>query len=129
MVDVRPDPKLVTEGGIGRKKPPKATRTRGRTFATREQWDTIREAKLYTGYCRLCGRARLSCEAHHLIPRASGGDDVPDNIVGLCPTCHGEVTRNSPAHRAALGALLTDAEYAYIVGKLGEGGMSRLFGV
>ncbi len=39
--------------------------------------------------CRACGpngTGRL--EAHHLVNRSQLGDDVPANIVGLCPVCH-----------------------------------------
>jgi len=42
----------------------------------------------------------------------------------LCSACHG-----NPVDLEAVASSLTDAEYAYIVGKLGEGGIERLFGV
>ncbi len=31
--------------------------------------------------------------AHHIIPRAQGGPDVPENIITLCDLCHATVTR------------------------------------
>lgn len=100
-----------------------------RKVAGPKQWAAIREAKCYTGYCRICSHPVLTCEAHHLVPRSRGGDDVSDNIVGLCRDCHRNVTENSVKHLVVLAALLTDAEYAYIIGKLGEAGLERLFGV
>jgi 5-methylcytosine-specific restriction endonuclease McrA len=129
LPDVSPDPKPVSEGGIGRKKPPRGWRTRGRKMATREEWAAIIAAKGYD--CRLCAphARRLPPQYHHLVPRARGGDDVADNIVPLCEEDHAHVTRHDPAALKYLAASLTDGEHAYIVGKLGEGGMGRLFGV
>ena len=46
-----------------------------------------------------------------------------------CAACHDAITRGWDTARAILAANLTDAEYAYVIGKLGEGGMERLFGV
>lgn len=48
---------------------------------------------------------------------------------GLCRLCHRHVTENSMPYLRPLAASLTDAEYAYIIGKLGEAGPERLFGV
>ena len=69
-------------------------------------------------------------EYHHLVPRDLHGDDVADNIVPLCR----ELSR--AGHPAPLRLpkrpsrdSLSDAEYAYCIGKLGEGAMERLFGV
>jgi 5-methylcytosine-specific restriction endonuclease McrA len=127
MPDVRPDPKPVSEGGIGRKKPPRGWRTRGRKMATREEWTTLRAAKL--GPCRICETLVGPMEFHHLVPRSQGGDDVADNLVPLCAACHGGVTRRFQPDRFDLAANLTDGEYAYIVGKLGPDALWRLFGV
>lgn len=136
MPDVRPDPKPVSEGGIGRRKPDRGNRRRGRITASRDEWLRLREAKL--GSCVLCdiseglggGRStRGRIELHHLVPRSMGGDDVEDNLVSLCTAHHDFVTRRYPSPLAWLARSLTDAEYAYIIGKLGEGGPERLFGV
>lgn len=102
-----------------------------RKVARPKQWAAIRAEKL-TG-CRLAatecvGRARFA-ELHHLVPRSQGGDDVADNLVALCQSCHGRVFSRNAVPLAALAASLTDSEYAYVVGKLGEDAMSRLFGV
>jgi hypothetical protein len=58
-----------------------------------------------------------------------GGDDTADNIVPLGPTCHRKVTERHEIKLRKLAESLTDAEYAYVIAKLGEGGMERLFGV
>jgi 5-methylcytosine-specific restriction endonuclease McrA len=139
--DVRPDPKPVSEGGIGRKKPRRGWRTRGRKMATREEWESLRAKKLYGQPCRFVDLAaftgakahrapmlQVATELHHLVPRSRGGDDVADNLVPLCADCHDAVERWED-ERARLAEKLTDAEHAYIVAKLGEGGMGRLFGV
>jgi 5-methylcytosine-specific restriction endonuclease McrA len=100
-----------------------------RKVASPKQWQAIIAAK--RGNCRVCGYgvpAELT-EFHHLVSRAQGGDDVEDNIVPLGQVCHDRVTRREPDALAALAASLADAEYAYVVGKLGEGGPERLFGV
>jgi hypothetical protein len=57
---------------------------------------------------------------HHLVPRDRDGDDVADNIVPLCHADHELVTRSHRTALHRLGESLTDAEYAYMVGKLGE---------
>jgi 5-methylcytosine-specific restriction endonuclease McrA len=102
-----------------------------RKVASPKQWQAIIEAK--RGPCRCCnnrpGLLGLVIEYHHLVSREDHGDDVAANIVPLCSVCHGLVTRRNPLAREVLAAHLTDAEYAYVVGKLGEGGMARLFGV
>lgn len=102
-----------------------------RKVASPKQWAAIRAEKL-TG-CRLaateCVGKAYVCELHHLVSRSQGGDDVADNLVALCASCHHRVTGRHPAPLAALAASLSDSEYAYVVGKLGEGAMGRLFGV
>lgn len=110
---------------------PGRERRRGRIVATYSEWQTIREEK--RGPCRCCGYTRSRMNLHHLISRAQLGDDVPDNCVPLCGSgtegCHESVHMRKPIALQLLAASLTDAEYAYVVGKLGEGGMARLFGV
>jgi len=104
-----------------------------RHVATRAEWARIVAEK--QGPCRVCcdpghngslfGRIQL----HHLVPRALMGDDVADNLVPLCLVCHQAVTERRPLELRELAEMLTDAEYAYVIGKLGEGAMERLFGV
>jgi 5-methylcytosine-specific restriction endonuclease McrA len=108
-----------------------------RTFrkrATSREWATLRAEKF--GACRTCpppwkpngGRVIAPTELHHVVSRARGGDDVAANLVPLCRDCHACVTAENAVTRAALAASLTDSERAYVVGKLGEDGLARLFG-
>lgn len=89
----------------------------------------------YANACRLNHSRRSPVvpfgpvQYHHLVPRDMGGDDVADNIVPLCPTDHELVTRGNATALYRLRERLTDSERSYILGKLGEGGMERLFGV
>lgn len=39
--------------------------------------------------CRKCCR-QDQLQLHHLTPRRSKGDDVPDNLITLCLSCHAE---------------------------------------
>jgi 5-methylcytosine-specific restriction endonuclease McrA len=105
-----------------------------RKIASPKQWAAIR-ASLSTEACFVCGnpfgRHWQRMQAHHLVSRAALGDDEIDNLVPLHEECHKLVTERDPATLAALAASVqeSDARYAYVVGKLGEGGMERLFGV
>jgi HNH endonuclease len=102
-----------------------------RKVAGRKGWEALR-AELAPGWCAVCGMGFVSWppfEAHHLVPRSMGGDDVIDNIVALHRSCHKLVTENEPVSLAALAASLSDSRYAYCVSKLGETAMQRLFGV
>lgn len=119
----KPDPRPArTSGGIARAKPTKNKRT----AASPARITEIREKKCRE--CRLCGTGR-SVNAHHLIPRSQGGIWTESNIVGLCGSgttgCHGLIEANDPAATYLLRARLTDAEYAYVVTKMGEGWLDR----
>jgi hypothetical protein len=100
-----------------------------RKIASPKQWQAIIAAKGRT--CRLltplCER---DVTYHHLVERDAPhfGDDVADNIVPLCTIHHGLVTNRVPPVLSLLGHSLSPAERAYVVGKLGEDGLSRLFG-
>jgi len=48
--------------------------------------------------CVNCG-ARFGLQAHHVIPRAEGGPDTPENLEALCVSCHG---RESGEERRSL---------------------------
>ncbi|HHV79075.1 MAG TPA: HNH endonuclease [Firmicutes bacterium] len=43
-------------------------------------------------YCDLCG-AVGPVHVHHIRSRGAGGDDVPENLIALCPRCHELVHR------------------------------------
>jgi 5-methylcytosine-specific restriction endonuclease McrA len=81
--------------------------------------------------CRICGKRTHHLEAHHLVPRSQGGDDVPDNFVPLCgpwqPSCHQRVTENHPDALRALRAALRPAEVAYIVERKGQAWLDRRY--
>lgn len=96
-----------------------------RKVASPKQWQAIIEAK--GGPCRVCmpvagnGHVPPLIQFHHLIPRSRGGDDVPDNIVPLCADCHDEVTRGTVTATLMLARSLTDAERAYVEGRVRRG--------
>lgn len=102
-----------------------------RKVADARTWTELRSEKLFGERCRCCGARADSL--HHLVSRSRGGDDVADNLVPLCGDgtrgCHGSIERRTYGALHALALNLTDGEYAYVVGKLGEGAMGRLFGV
>lgn len=39
------------------------------------------------GICYLCGGEGV-CEVDHVVPRSRGGSDHPDNLRGVCRSCH-----------------------------------------
>lgn len=102
-----------------------------RKIASPKQWAALAAEK--QGPCRVCGdpatngRLHGRIEFHHLVSRSALGDDVADNLVPLCPPCHAAVTTRAPGALQKLSLALTDSEYAYVVGKMGEGAMERLF--
>jgi hypothetical protein len=115
MPDVRPDFKQAT-----------GAKPKRRRRATPAEWRQLHAAK--GGPCRVCGWPGRY-ELHHLIARARGGADTFDNLVPLCRDCHRLVTDENSIVKRALAAALTDGEYAYLIGKLGENALERLFGV
>jgi HNH endonuclease len=110
-----------------------------RKVASPKQWQAIQAAKL--GPCRVCVRpasnggvspnriGRYPVCFHHIVPRDFHGDDVADNVAPLCFDCHTLVTAREPEACRALCASLTDAEYAHFIGRLGEDGFERVYGV
>ena len=122
MTDAKPYPKASQLA--------RGERRYRRKVASPKQWQAIIESK--RGPCRcLSWCVGFPVEYHHVVERDAPyfGDDVADNIVPLCAAHHGLVTQRHEHVLETLAASLTDAEYAYVVGKLGEGGMERLFGV
>lgn len=91
-----------------------------RKVASPKQWQAIRAAKC-AGSCRICETSQVVAlpgfvlESHHLVPRDRHGDDVPDNIIGLCEPCHRGVELREPAHCRLMLTRLSDAEYAYAI--------------
>jgi 5-methylcytosine-specific restriction endonuclease McrA len=46
--------------------------------------------------CTICG-ATQDLEVHHIVPRAEGGTNDPDNLVTVCMPCHLQLHGMSPA--------------------------------
>src|SRR5881227_1643921 len=95
-----------------------------RKVASPKQWQAIIAAK--AGPCRVCVNAQRNghdfgiVEFHHIVPRSQGGDDVADNVLPLHAICHDDVTTRQAYALTAVEESLSDAERAYVVGKLGE---------
>jgi hypothetical protein len=104
-----------------------------RKVASPKQWQAIIAAK--QGPCRVCcdpcanGRLYGLVQFHHVVARVHGGDDVADNLVPLCPSCHGLVTSRERWTCEWLLAELTDAEYAYMIERGGDDYAERAYGV
>ena len=64
--------------------------------------------------CRAC-KINPATDGHHIVLRSSGGDDVEDDIIGLCRACHTDY------HAAHIGLKLTLDEQLYVLTKLGQG--------
>lgn len=54
--------------------------------ASASEWRSIREA-LLPANCRVCDTQRAS-HLHHVASKAQGGDDVRENLLPVCATCH-----------------------------------------
>lgn len=103
----------------GQPTPVKETRQerQARTGRGRKLDSSARDRKLAADpTCRQLGRR--ATDGHHILLRSQGGDDVEDNILPLSTKAH----RTYHDTGVLPGVKLTDAEYAYLVGKLGESG-------
>lgn len=91
-------------------------KTGPRHKASVEEWESLRQDKLYMRPCRVC-RQRADT-LHHLVARSLGGDDCAANLVPLCGHgtvgCHGLVEHWDERACLLLGASLTDAERSYV---------------
>lgn len=119
------------KGGMppGQPKPTKETRPerQARTGKGRKLDSSARDRKLASDpTCRATGNR--ATEGHHILLRSQGGDDVEDNILPLSLAPHDTYHKEGRLP----GVTLTDAEYAYLVSKLGESGaadyIERKFG-
>lgn len=123
--EARPDPKARTLA--------RGERRYRRKVASAKQWAAILSEK--AGPCRVCCDANQNgakfpmVQLHHVVTRQNGGDDVADNIVPLCLIDHDAITRRDATASRALLESLTDAEYAYMVQRGGEGYAERAYGV
>jgi hypothetical protein len=61
--------------------------------------------------CKYCGkRERLT--VHHILPRAHGGSNGPDNLMTLCTDCHNEAERRADERDEPRATNLQQAELA-----------------
>jgi hypothetical protein len=102
-----------------------------RIKATADEWKKLRAAKLDRRACRTCGAQARSL--HHIVSKSLRGDDVENNLVGLCGTgttgCHGLIESREPWARSLLGQRLTLAERTYVISKKGAGWLAVHYGV
>jgi HNH endonuclease len=81
--------------------------------------------------CRTCGAVN-GLTPHHVVPRSHGGDDVHDNFVPLCLTCHDALhhdhatLRIDVRRRLLIG--LTLEERAYASGRMGPAWLDHFYG-
>jgi hypothetical protein len=47
-------------------------------------------------FCAACGSTK-ELNHHHLVPRANGGSEEPENLVTLCAECH-DLVHSRPYH-------------------------------
>jgi 5-methylcytosine-specific restriction endonuclease McrA len=57
------------------------------TYATKGSWMAALR-RIYGDTCMRCGWNLAVCDAHHITPRSSGGQNTLDNGIILCPNCH-----------------------------------------
>ena len=71
-------------------------------FYSSPEWRRTAKAVTTGARCVRCG-GRRNLVAHHVLPRADGGSDTPDNLCPACRRCHPTVETYSKA----LAAILT----------------------
>ena len=111
-------------------RPAKTVRQKGRIVASLDDYKVLVKRVVYGELCAAgCGQRANS--AHHIVSRAQGGDDVLDNLVGLCGDgvagCHGKVEARDPTVRRHLYERLPPAKVAYAERKMGEGWLARQY--
>jgi 5-methylcytosine-specific restriction endonuclease McrA len=68
---------------------------------------------------RECSCGEQASDAHHVLFRSAGGDDVVENIRPLCHDCHIRYHANDAETVREVGQGLLDQNVAYVLGKLG----------
>ena len=107
-------------------------KTGTRQRATQAEWRSLHDQLRGTyGCCQACGQTGGNLNAHHLVPRSLGGDDVLGNLALLCGSgttgCHGAFHHGDQATVWALRANLTSHQVAYIVRKKGDAFLDRYY--
>lgn len=80
------------------------------------EWQRLREQKLYGEKCRACDEP--ATELHHLVPRSLLGDDVEGNLVPLCHHDHMWFEDRAPGWEkigSAIRAGMRPAERVYVL--------------
>ena len=93
---ILPVRKIVVEIGKFDSQKLKNPEIQGKQYqqGTLANWENLKAyAKYRDGYkCRACGKSKhkdgVKLEVHHIIRKADGGTDVPENVVTLCEDCH-----------------------------------------
>jgi hypothetical protein len=80
-------------------------RREGARFFESQEWRELRDRVIARDRheCQRCGkRRRRELTAHHIMPRAEGGADVPANLLCLCRRCHDIVEADETLRTRAL---------------------------
>jgi hypothetical protein len=56
-------------------------------------WTEIMK-RVYGDVCMYCGWDKATCDVHHILPKALGGEYTLENGIILCPNCHRLAGRN-----------------------------------
>lgn len=105
-----------------------------RVRLARRPWKRLRDRVCATGRCVGCTlyRGPEWLDAHHVYGRDLGGDDVVENLVPLCRTCHDDLHDHAPGWEliaARIRRVVADshAMLLYLVRKLGTVDAARVF--
>jgi 5-methylcytosine-specific restriction protein A len=61
------------------------------------EWSKISKSFLQKNpFCELCGAK--SQIAHHIVEREDGGEDVEENLLAVCNTCHNKLHAKNKLH-------------------------------
>lgn len=95
-------PRYAVKGGRCEQHQPKAWDHKGKSAADRgygRRWEKLRLMVMGrdSWLCQECkrrGLLRTATDCDHIVPKARGGLDHPDNLQALCRPCHKRKTRD-----------------------------------
>ena len=61
-------------------------------------------------YCEYCG-CLGTVHVHHIKTKGSGGHDIPENLISLCPLCHDKAHWGQISKEALRGAKDENRDY------------------
>lgn len=64
--------------------------------------------------CQICGATNRKLHVHHKIKRKNGGKTVSENLITLCPSCHGFVDANDAINWDKLMHMLKGARIQHL---------------